>query len=155
MKSWPVDQNRREVILLTHGVGRDRHHFLRGHGYSLDADADTATAVAQRTGTNIFAIYAPGSTYLRHRYWEGVNGQLNLTRLTDRTGGASFYLGLHSPVTIQPYLAQLQTIFDNQYLLSFSAKEGKKSGLQTINLSTDVAGVDLATHQAVWVAGGK
>jgi hypothetical protein len=155
MRRWPVDQNRREVVMITDGIGRIRHHFGWHRGYSTDPDADTAAAVAQRTGTNIFAIYAPASSLYRHNYWQGISGQTNLTRLADQTGGASFYLGLHSPVSIQPYLSQLQKILDNQYLLSFSLKSGKKPGLQTVNLSTDLAGVDLAAHDAVWVAGGK
>jgi hypothetical protein len=155
MKSWPVDQNRREILMFTDGTGRDSHHGVWHRGYSTDVDVDTASAVAQRTGTNIFSIYAPGSALSRHGYWAGVNGQMNMTRLSDSTGGAAFYLGLHNPVSIRPYLDQLQSMLDNQYLLSFSAKPGKRSGLQSINLSTEVAGVDLAAHDAVWIAGGK
>jgi len=155
MKSWPVDQNRREILMLTDGIGRERHHPGWHRGYTNDADADTATAVAQRTGTNIFSIYTPGSVRIHRGYWAGMNGQMNMTRLSDSTGGAAFYLGLHSPVSIRSYLDQLQSMLDNQYLLSFSAKPGKKSGLQSINLSTEVAGVDLAAHDAVWVGGGK
>ena len=155
MKRWPVDENRREVIVITDGMGRGQSHLGRHRGYVQDSDADTASAVAQRTGTNIFAIYAPASGLSRHGYWDGMNGQMNLTRLTDQTGGASFYLGLHSPVSIQPYLAQVQTMLDNQYLLSFSAKATKRAGLQFVKISTDLAGVDLAAHDAVWVAGQK
>lgn len=154
MKRWPVDQNRREVLMFTDGVGRDHHTFWH-RGYRLDTDVNTATEVAQRTGTNIFSIYTPSSAFHRRSYWAGMNGQMNLTRLSENTGGASFYLGLHSPVSIQPYLSQLQTTFNNQYLLSFSAISGKRSGLQSISLSTEVAGVDLSAHNAVWVAGGK
>jgi hypothetical protein len=155
MKSWPVDQNRREILMVTDGIGRYRGNFASHRGYTTDVDADTASAVAQRTGTNIFSIYAPGAARFHRSYWAGVNGQMNLTRLSDSTGGAAFYLGLHSPVSIRPYLDQLQTILDNQYLLSFSAKPGKRSGLQSVNLSTEVAGVDLAAHDAVWVVGAK
>jgi hypothetical protein len=155
MKGWPVDQNRREVILLTDGIGRGLHHRGWHRGYVTDPDVETASAVAQRTGTNIFSIYTPGSARFRRSYWAGVNGQMNLTRLSDKTGGASFYLGLHFPVSLQPYFGQLQSMLDNQYLLSFSARSGKRSGLQSINLSTEVAGVDLSSHDAVWVAGGK
>jgi hypothetical protein len=155
MKRWPVDQNRHEVIMFTDGVGRDRHHYGWHRGYRADVDVNTASEVARRTGTNIFTIYTPGAGRFQHGYWNGMNGQMNMTRLSDSTGAASFYLGLHSPVSIQPYLGQLQTIFDNQYLLSFSAVSGKKSGLQSIDLSTAVAGVDLSAHDAVWVAGGK
>jgi hypothetical protein len=157
MKKWPVDQNRREVLMITSGVGRvgGRHLMNWRAGYRLDPDVDTASAVAQRTGTNIFGIYTPGSQLYRLSQWSLMNGQMNMSQLADRTGGATFYLGLHSPVSIQPYLAALQKTFDNQYLLSFSAKTGKKAGLQTINLSTEVAGVDLAAHDSVWVAGAE
>ena len=150
-----MDENRREVIVITDGIGRGQSHLGWHRGYVQDSDADTASAVAQRTGTNIFAIYAPASGLSRHGYWDGMSGQMNLTRLTDQTGGASFYLGLHSPVSIEPYLAQVQTMLDNQYLLSFSAKATKRAGLQFVKISTDLAGVDLASHDAVWVAGQK
>lgn len=155
MKSWPVDENRREVIMITDGIGRDRHHHGWHTGYRTDADADSAISVAQRTGTNIFTIYTPGSARAWRGTWAGINGQMNMTRLSDATGAASFYLGLHAPVSIAPYLGQVQRMLDNQYLLSFVARSGKKSGLQSINLSTEVAGVDLNAHDAVWVAGGK
>jgi hypothetical protein len=157
MRSWPVTGNRREVLMITSGIGRghDRHLLNWRMGYRQDPDVDTATRIAQRTGTNIFSIYTPGSAHTRYSQWALMNGQMNLSQLSDRAGGAAFYLGLHSPVTIQPYLSQLQRMFNNQYLLSFSAKAGKKPGLQTINLSTEVAGVDLTAHNSVWVAGAR
>lgn len=157
MKKWPVDQNRREVIMITSGIGRghERHLMNWRIGYRQDPDVDTASAVAQRTGTNIFTIYTPGSTHFRFSQWDLMNGQMNMSRLSDSTGGAAFYLGLHSPVSIQPYLGELERIFNSQYLLSFSAKAGKRPGLQNINLSTQVAGVELSSHDAVWVAGAE
>jgi len=157
MKRWAVDQNRREILMITSGVGRGHgHHFMNWRmGYLQDPDVDTASAVAQRTGTNIFTIYTPGSSLYRFSRWDLMNGQMNMSRLSDRTGGAAFYLGLHSPVSIQSYLGELQRILNNQYLLSFTANGGKHSGLQNINLSTEVAGVDLSAHDAVWVAGAK
>jgi hypothetical protein len=157
MKRWPVNQNRREVLMITSGIGRGyRTGAMNWHrGYRQDPDVDTATAVAQRTGTNIFTIYAPSSAILHFSQWDLMNGQMNMTRLSDNTGAASFYLGLHSPVSLQPYLAELQKILNNQYRLSFSAKPGNKAGLQTINLSTEVAGVDLSAHNAVWVGAAK
>jgi hypothetical protein len=155
MKRWPVDGNRREVILLTDGVGRNHFHLGWGRSHQIDPDADTAAAVAQKTGTNIFSIYSPSSSRLRRNYWTSVEGQMSLARLSDRTGGASFYLGTQSPVSIQPYLAKMQTMLNNQYILSFSAKPGKKAAFQPVKISTEVAGVDLAAHDAVWVTGGK
>jgi hypothetical protein len=153
MKKWPVNQNRREVLMITSGIGRNTRvgQMNWRMGYRVDPDVDTATAVAQRTGTNIFTIFTPGSAHYRYNQWDLMNGQMNMTRLSDSTGAASFYLGLHSPVSMQPYLAELQKILNNQYRLSFSAMPGNKAGLQTINLSTEVAGVDLSAHDAVWV----
>jgi hypothetical protein len=45
----------------------------------------------------------------------------------------------------------LQKILDNQYLLSFCAKPGKKAGLQYVSLNTELAGVEFAAPDAVWV----
>lgn len=155
MKNWPLGDNRREVILLTDGIGRRHFHFGWMRAYQIDPDADTAAAVAQKTGTNIFSIYSPGAAHSRRGYWASTNGQMNLSRLSERTGGASFYLGTHFPVSIAPYLSQVQSMLDNQYILSFSIEPGKKSGFEPVKLSTEVAGVDLAAHDAVWVTGGK
>ena len=155
MKRWPVDTNRREVLMFTDGSGRERHFRGWYRGYHNDADVDRATAAAQRTGTNVFTIYTSGRTKIARSRWAIINGQANMTRLSEATGGTSFYVGFHGPISIGSYLSQLQTMLNNQYLLNFSAKSGKKSGLQSIKLSTDVAGVELATHNAVWVAGEK
>jgi hypothetical protein len=155
MKQWPQDDHRREVLMFTDGIDRARSHVGLHRGYNSNPDADTASAVAQRTGTMIHTIYVPAAGHLRHNYWQGTNGQMNMARLSDATGGESFYLGLHGPVSIKPYLDSLQQVLDNQYLLSFSAKPGKKAGLQTVKLSTEVAGVELSTHDAVWVPAAR
>jgi hypothetical protein len=155
MRQWPHDDHRREVLMFTDGIDRARHHFGWHRGYNSNPDADTAIALAQKNGTMIHTIYTPGFGHLRHRYWDATNGQMNMARLSDATGGESFYLGLHGPVSIKPYLDSLQQVFDNQYLLSFSAKPGKKAGLQNVKLSTEVAGVQLSAHDAVWVPAAK
>jgi hypothetical protein len=76
---------------------------------------------------------------------------MDMARLSDETGGKSFYLGLEDPVSYSPYLDKLQEILDNQYLLSFSAVPEKKSGLQRVKLSTPIVGVVLSSHDGVWV----
>jgi hypothetical protein len=80
---------------------------------------------------------------------------MNAARLSDNTGGESYYLGLHSPVSIAPYLEELRNKLENQYILSFVAKPGKRSGLQSVRLTTPVAGVELVTHSAVWVPASR
>ena len=154
MKRWPENQNRREVVMVTDGVDRARSG-PRWCGLSNNPDVDSASAVAMRTGTIIHTIYAPGSGRLHRNYWEATNGQMNMARLSDITGGESFYLGLQSPVSLKPYLDDLQKVLDNRYWLSFSAKPGTKSGLQYVTLSTEVAGVEFSAPDAVWVPATK
>jgi hypothetical protein len=154
MKHWPNTQNRREVIMVTDGIDRARRQ-LSGRGLMSNPDVDSAAFVAQKTGTIIHTIYTPGTGRVHRSYMQGTNGQMDMARLSGKTGGRSFYLGLHSPVSFQPYLNELQRVLDNQYLLSFNATPGKKPGLQYVKLSTELAGVDLAAHDAVWVPVAK
>jgi len=154
MTRWPANQNRREVVMVTDGIDRARRGMF-WRGLNVNPDVDSASDVAMRTGTIIHTIYAPGVGRLYRNYWEATNGQLGIAKLSDVTGGESFFLGLQSPVSFAPYLDQLQKILDNQYLLSFSAKPDKKAGLQFVTLSTEVAGVEFAAADAIWVPAAK
>jgi hypothetical protein len=151
MQRWPDTPNRREIVLISDGM--DRAHRSR-NGLN-NPDVDTAGSVAQRTGTMIHTIYFPGVWHTRHHFLEASNGQNGLAKLSDITGGESFYMGLRTPVSLSPYLDQLQRILDNQYILTVAAKPGKKAGLQYVTVKTEVAGVDFATPDAVWVPGAK
>jgi hypothetical protein len=154
MKRWPENQNRREVVMVTDGIDRVRGG-PRWRGLSNNPDVDSATAVAMRTGTIIHTIYAPGSGRLHRNYWEATNGQMGMAKMSDITGGESFFLGLQNPVSFKPYLDDLQRVLDNRYWLSFSAKPGTKPGLQYVTLSTEVAGVEFSAPDAVWVPVAK
>jgi len=154
MKHWPAGQNRREILMVTDGIDRARRRMGR-HGLYTNPDVDSANQVAMRTGTIIHTIYAPGVGRLGRNYWEATNGQMGIAKLSDVTGGESFFLGLQQPVSFAPYLDQLQKILNNQYLLSFSAQPGKKPQLQNVSINTEVAGVDLSSADAVLVPTGN
>ncbi len=154
MKRWPATENRREVLMITDGIDRARRGMGR-HGLYTNPDVDSANQVAMRTGTMIHTIYAPGAGRLGRNYWEATNGQMGIAKLSDATGGESFFLGLQQPVSFAPYLDQLQKTLDNQYLLSFYAQPGKKTQLQNVSINTEVAGVDLSSADAVLVPGGN
>lgn len=154
MKRWPQNENRRQLIIITDGIDRARRD-LRWHSLGINADVDSASLVAQRTGTVVHAIYTPGVGRLHRNYWEATNGQIGIAKLADETGGESFYMGLQSAVSFKPYLDSLQKTFNNQYLLSFTALPGKKAGPQYIKVSTELAGVELATADSVWVPAAR
>ncbi len=150
MKRWPASQNRHEVLMVTDGIDRARRSST-WRGLYLNPDVDSATEVAMKTGTIIHTLYAPGVGRRDRNFWEATNGQMGIAKLSDVTGGESFFLGLQQPVSFSPYLDQLQNILNNQYLLSFSARTGKKAQLNNVSISTKVAGVELAAANAVWV----
>jgi hypothetical protein len=147
MKRWPDTANRHELILVTDGIDRAG----RSRNPLLNPDVDTAADVAQKTGTIIHTIYFPGIGHWHRNFWEASLGQNALAKLSDVTGGESFFLGRQAPVSFAPYLGELQKILDNQYLLSFYATPDKKSGFHYVTVSTEVAGVDLNVPDAVWV----
>ena len=152
MKRWPETQNRREIVMIT--VGIDRLHgwpHRRGLG-PISADVDSATAVAQRTGTIIHGIYTRGAGWRGSNFWQVANGQNSIAKLAEATGGESFFLGIGEPVSFRPYLDRLQDSLGNRYRLEFNAVAGKKPGLKYVKLTTEVAGVELDSADSVWVA---
>lgn len=154
MKRWPASENRREILMVTDGIDRARRG-MPWRGLYINPDVDSAADVAMRTGTMIHTIYAPGAGRWHRNYWEATNGQMGIAKLSDVTGGESFFLGLQTPVSFKPYLDQLQRALDNQYLLSFSARPGKKAQLQNVTINTEVAGIELGSADGVWVPAAK
>ena len=154
MKRWPASTNRREVVMITDGIDRAHRNWHWRRGLHPNSDADTASIVAQKSGTVIHTIYTPGVGRWHRNHWEASSAQMDMTRLSNKTGGQSFYLGLHNPVSFRPWLNDLQRALDNQFLLSFEAAPGKKPAMQSVRLNTELAGVSLATQDAVWVPGG-
>jgi hypothetical protein len=151
MKRWPVSENRRQIVMVSDGIDRAG----RGSNALLNPDVDTASDIAQRTSTMIHTIYSPGVGHWPRNFWMANWGENGLAKLSDITGGESFFLGLQSPVSFSPYLDQLQKMLDNQFLLNFSATPEKKAGFQRVTISTEIPGVDLEAAGAVWVPAAK
>jgi len=74
-----------------------------------------------------------------------------LAKLSDATGGESYFLGAHNAVSFRPYLDEIHNALANQYLLEFDAVPRKKPGVHYISLDTPVAGVELDSAEGVWV----
>jgi hypothetical protein len=79
-------------------------------------------------------------------------GQNFLTRLADETGGEAYFLGNESPVSFTPYFKQLNARMRHQFLLTFMAQPGQKSGFQRIKLTTEVPNADLVAQSQVYVS---
>ena len=177
LKRWPPSKVRREVIMVTDGINRIRGYENGGPGYQsslgtaspygprgnrtsafgtptlpyISPDVDTASMAAQRLGVIVHTIYTPGVGRAGRNYWELNNGQNQIAKLSEETGGESFFLGTQAPVSFQPYLDRIQTILNSQYFLVFKAKPGKKAEMQRVKLSTEVPDVELVSADNVWV----
>jgi hypothetical protein len=151
MKRWPQGAERREVILVTDGIDRAG----RGRNALFNPDVDTAADVVQRTGTIIHTIYHPGEGHWRRNFWIANSGQNGIAKLSDMTGGESFFLGRQDPVSLAQYFKDLRKIFDNQYLITFKVTPGKQAGPQRVTVTTEIAGVDLNSADAAWVPAVK
>ena len=154
MKRWPEHPNRREIVMISDGIDRARGG-PRSRLSTITPDVNSASEVAQRTGTLIHTIYFPGVGRLHRNFWEANNGENGMAKLSDETGGESFFLSFQRPVSLKPYLDDIQKILENQYWLGFRAKPGNNEGLQNMSVDTDVAGVELVHADGVWVPASK
>jgi hypothetical protein len=171
MNRWPQHANRRALILVTDGIDRARGGAGAGRFDSFPnrginqgintrpssrsltsiPDITTASNVAQRTGTIIYGIYTPGVGHLGRNFFEVTNGQNGIARLSEESGGESFFLGRGAPVSFRPFLQSIQTSLDNQFLLEFAARPDRRAGLRRFSINTEVAGVELLSADNGWV----
>jgi VWFA-related protein len=150
LKHWPQDDAAREVIMITDGID------AYWDSNSLDDPyVNSAIEQAQRQGVVVNAIYARGEGHLGHTFWRINSGQNFLSEIADGTGGEAYYLANDSPVSFTPYFNELTERMKHQYLLTFDAQPGPKSGFQPIKVSTEVPNVDLVAPKRVYVPTGS
>jgi hypothetical protein len=151
VKKWPASNNgeRKEVIMISSGVE------ALGGGWTPDNPyVDAGVRSAQEAGVVVYTIYSPSVGHFGHAYWRNTWGQNFLSMLSDETGGESYMIGLGSPVSFQPFLQQIAAQWQNQYLLTFSAKPEDKSGLQTLKVSIAEKDASIAAPDRVFVRAG-
>jgi hypothetical protein len=145
IKRWPESPVRREVIVISDGID-----YFGGTG-PANPYVDSAVERAQKAGIIIYALYATGVGHYGHSFWRMNWGQNYLSELAQETGGEAYFLGYETPVSFGSYLADIRQRLNHQYLLVFLAKPGKKPGLQSVRLRTEVPKVELAAADKVFV----
>jgi hypothetical protein len=147
IKHWPGSTARREVLMISDGI--DDYY---GSGDLQDPYLSAAIDDAQRAGIIVFAIYLPGAGHDGHSYWRTYWGQIYLSRVGDETGGESYYIGFNGPpVSVKPFLDDLDHRLTHQYLLTFVPKPQKKSGFQRVKIMTEVPKAELVSANKVYV----
>ena len=140
LKRWPDTGGRRSLLLISSGID-----YFRGAAFGpFYPDLDTVISRAQRENVNLWSIYSPGFAHRSHSFFLSNVGQNNLSKMTDETGGESYYLGTSAPVSFKPYLDELQGHLSNQYLLTFAGDGGSKGKYVRIQLKTELRDVEFS-----------
>jgi len=150
LKRWTPANRARDVIMISDGIDR----FWDGIGLD-DPYLNSAIEQAQRGSVVINALYARGEGHFGHSPWRLNWGQNYLSELADATGGEAYYVGNDTAPSFQPYLKDLTERISHQFLLTFEAQPGKKSGFERIKLSTEVPNAELVTQRQVYVRSGS
>lgn len=112
-ESQPV--GRRAVLVVSDGIDLSRGVLSSSPAQSLDLQR--LINDAQRLSVAVYTIYAPsvggGDLSLIS------NGQSSLQRLSDETGGRAFFQGSGAPVSLDPYLREMDALLSRQFALTY------------------------------------
>ena len=150
VKRLPDTGGRRSVLLISSGID-----YFRGSFGPYYPDVDTAVSNAQRSNVNLWSIYSPTVGHRSRSFFLANMGQNNLSKMTDETGGETFYLGTTAPVAFKPYLDELQMHLNNQYLLTFAGDGGAKGKLVRVQLKTELPEVEFSHAAGAYIAPSK
>ncbi|MDQ2948559.1 MAG: hypothetical protein M3Y27_21910 [Acidobacteriota bacterium] len=147
IKSWPKgNAERREVVMISSGI--------EGLGGGLAPEnqyVNKSIADAQRAGVVVYTIYNPSVGHFGHTFWREIAGQNLLSQMADETGGESYIQTFGAPVSFAPFLDEISTALQHQYLLTFVARAEKKPGLQPVKVRVTADNADITAPDEVFV----
>ncbi len=149
MKRWPSSGDRHSILLISSGID-----YFHGN-FPTSPDLDTTVEHAQKQNINVWSIYSPDAGHRARGYFRILRGQSDLSRLSDETGGESFYLGIAPAVTFKPYLDELATHLSNQYLLTFKGPAEAKGRFERVHVRTELPNVEFFTASQVFLPAQK
>jgi hypothetical protein len=149
MKRWPSSADRRSILLISSGID-----YLRGN-FPSSTDLDSTIERAQKQNINVWSIYSPDRGRRARGFFLVGRAQSDLTRLSEETGGQSYYLGTRAPVTFGPYLREVSTHLRNQYLLTFRGSGGPKGRFEKEKIATELPHVGFFAPSQVFLPAGQ
>jgi hypothetical protein len=139
VKRWPSKEptDRRAVLMFTDGV--DRYY---GPSVMDDPYVDTAMHAALKKGILVYSVYLRGAGFYGRGSWATNIAQSRLIEVGEETGGYAYFEEFTDPVTISPFLKDLQDRLNNQYQVTIAAPNEK--GFQPVKLRTELPGVKIS-----------
>jgi hypothetical protein len=112
---------------------------------------DVVVDHAQKQNINVWSIFAPDARHRSRNSFLAWRGQMNLSQLAVETGAESYYLGFAPPVTFKPFLDEITTHLNNQYLLTFEGNGGAKGRFEGVHETTELSNVELFSAPHVFL----
>jgi len=178
VKSWPKQNVRREVLMVTDGIDRLRGETPEparlGPNFGpsvypgmpqrpnsgpsvyhsmpqISVDANSASEISQRYNVIVYSIYGVGVGRAGRSSWDLQLALAGLDKIAQETGGECFSLSTTQLVSFKPYLERLQNQLANQYFLEFAATPKGKGSLQRVKIETELPNSELLAPDNVWV----
>ncbi len=154
VKHWPANDARHVVVLISSGI--DLTNGFSDTEPGMNRPLQQAIEAAQQKGVTVYAIYAPPNTRgLRNDDIVSTNGQGSLSTLSEETGGKAFVQGFNTPVSMAPFLSNIQRMIGQQYRLTFLADASMSGGNSRLHVSTEQNGVELHAPEYIHIPGSK
>ena len=113
---------RRAMIVISDGLDVSRGIDSSSPAQSLDLQR--AITEAQRRSVAIYSIFVPSLVSSGQSL--NLNGQSCLERLSSETGGRAFFQGNSAPVSFDPFLKEMNSLFEKQIALTYLSTHPKK-----------------------------
>jgi hypothetical protein len=145
---WPsqVPSARRAVVMITDGVDNYEVRYDPEDPYVRAAIEDSV-----RSRISVYSIYWRNRGFFDRSWYAANDGQNLLSQLTQATGGYSYWEGIGNPVSLQPYLKDLDWRLDHQYNLSFTVPLPSEPRVETLSLRATGTSVRVIAPQQVFV----
>jgi hypothetical protein len=151
LSRWPRSGPRRSILLISPGAD-----FFRGvHQGPALRDVDPLIQTAQTLNVNVWTIFYPGGGHRGRNFTHVSNGQDNLARLADETGGEFHTSGPGEPASLTPYLDEVAAHLGRQSLLTFAAVPGKSRRRVGVYVRAEAPDVEFLFPSAVDVPAAK
>lgn len=119
-----LPNGRRAILLVSDGVDVSNGSSIFLNASSLDLDQ--AILKAQRKGVAVYSFFNQTSLTENGNRTLIANGQNLLSKLSDETGGRAFFQGSISPISFEPFFADLRLTLNRQFVLTYLSTHIKK-----------------------------
>jgi len=120
-----IPTGRRALLLFSDGIDTSQGANLASISQSFELDQ--AILKAQRRSVPVYSFYSPTAASENGQSIFVLAGQGALAKLSEETGGRSFYQGSIAPISYLPFFRELVLSLNRQFSLTYLSTNMKKS----------------------------